>query len=145
MGPDSAVLCASHTNVVEVFTWGQIIQGGKMEESHPLKSRCNFSMAVSHCFPFFFFLQPGTHFENASSKTIKFSEEIFFCYSLFQKGLHTNWKCSGFPGGWTWSTRAEAHGSLRYLVWHYPILFAYSSLKIRDDGTHLLGAPWIYS
>lgn len=26
-----------------------------MEESRPLKTRCNFSMAVSHCFPFFSF------------------------------------------------------------------------------------------
>lgn len=37
------------------------------------------------------------------------------------------------------STRAEARDSLRYLAWHYPILFTYSSLKIRDDGTRFPG------
>lgn len=55
--------------------------------------------------------------------------------SLFQKGLLTTWKCSGFPGGGTSSTRAEAHDSSRYLACYYPIAPAYSSLKIGDDGT----------
>lgn len=51
MGPDSGVLSASHTDLVELFTQGQIIQGGKMEESHSLTTRYDFSMAVSFFFP----------------------------------------------------------------------------------------------
>lgn len=139
VGPDSGVLSASHTDLVELFTQGQIIQGGKMEESHSLTTRYDFSMAVSFFF-FFFSLQPCTHFENTSFKTITFSDFLLLLLnSPLQKGFFTTWKCSGFPSGVTSSARAEAHDSLRYLARHYPMLFASSSLKIRDDGTHFAG------
>lgn len=88
MGPDSGVLSASHTDLVELFTQGQIIQGGKMEESHSLTTRYDFSMAVS----FFFFppLQPCTHFENTSFKTITFSDLLLLLLnSPLQKGFFT--------------------------------------------------------
>lgn len=55
-GSDSqAVLSASHTDLVEPFTSGQIIQGVKMEESHPLKldviSPLQFPTALHFFFP----------------------------------------------------------------------------------------------
>lgn len=97
-------------------------------------------MAVSHCSPFFFpftqalILKMHQFLEQSNSQRKKEN----FLQFLFPERF-ANWECPGFPGSWTLSTRPGARDSSRYVAWHCPILFTYSSLKIRDDGTHFPG------
>lgn len=56
-----------------------------MEESHPLKSRCNFSMAVSHCFPFFFSFNQALILKMHHLKQSNSQKKFFFAIPSFRK------------------------------------------------------------